>query len=206
MMYTMKKLINLLENISKIKFNFIQIIFSLIFFSSFQLFATEKWIIDKNASYIKFELPVLFANNVKGEFKEISGFVELNLDNKNNNKAIISVDISSIKINYEKYLDLLLSEIFFDLNKYPLGVIDTKSFKYENENELSLLVELTIKGISKEIAVPINVNELSRDFVQIKTEFNFSRNDYNIGIGQWSNTAILKDNITVSANIFLFKE
>ena len=87
-----------------------------------------------------------------------------------------------------------------------MGVIDTKSFKYENENELSLLVELTIKGISKEIAVPINVNELSRDFVQIKTKFNFSRNDYNIGIGQWSNTAILKDNITVSANIFLFKE
>ena len=205
-MYTMKKLINLLENISKIKFNFIQIIFSLFIFSSSQLFATEKWIIDKNVSYIKFELPVLFANNVKGEFKEINGFVELNLDNKNNNKAIISVDISSIEINYEKYLDLLLSEIFFDLNKYPLGVIDTKSFKYENENELSLMVELTIKGISKEIAVPINVIELSRDFVQIKTEFNFSRNDYNIGIGQWRNTAILKDNITVSANIFLFKE
>ena len=202
----MKKLINLLENISKIKFNFIQIIFSLFIFSSSQLFATEKWIIDKNVSYIKFELPVLFANNVKGEFKEINGFVELNLDNKNNNKAIISVDISSIEINYEKYLDLLLSEIFFDLNKYPLGVIDTKSFKYENENELSLMVELTIKGISKEIAVPINVIELSRDFVQIKTEFNFSRTDYNIGIGQWSNTIILKDNITVNVNIFLFKE
>ena len=34
----------------------------------------------------------------------------------------------------------------------------------------------------------------------------FSRNDFEIGIGSWKNTTILKDEIKIKANIFLFKE
>ena len=196
----------MLESILKIKSKLFQILFCILIFASSQISASEKWIIDKNISYIKFELPVLFAKNVKGEFKKIDGFVEIDRDDKINNKAIISVDISSIEINYKKYLDLLLSEIFFDLERYPLGVIDTKKFKYQNENEILISVELFIKGTSREIPILIKVNELGKDLVQIITNFEFSRTDYNIGVGQWSNTTILKDNAKIGVNIFLFKE
>ena len=44
----------------------------------------------------------LFAKNVIGEFQNFDGFVELDLNNKKNNKAILSVDIKSLKINYKK--------------------------------------------------------------------------------------------------------
>ena len=92
-------------------------IFLLIFFISFFLnstisYAKEKWIIDQNLSNISFEVPVLFATNVIGKFKNINGFVEIDLENKKNNKAIISVPIDSVESNYEKYRELLLSPIF----------------------------------------------------------------------------------------------
>ena len=77
--------------------------------------ASERWILDKNISTIEFELPVLFAKNVKGKFNSIEGFVELDIAHKENNKAIFSVQIDDLEMNYIKYKDLLLSNIFLIL-------------------------------------------------------------------------------------------
>ena len=84
---------------------------SSLFFAS-SIYAGEKWGVDKELSTISFELPVLFAKNVRGTFKNIEGFIEIDLDKKKNNKAIFSVVINSIDMNYAKYRDLLLSDIF----------------------------------------------------------------------------------------------
>ena len=202
----MKKQIFLQENILK-KIN--KIILLLLF--SFVSISTnsntkEKWLIDKDISKITFEVPVLFASNVKGEFKNINGFVEIDLDNKKDNKALISVDVGSIEINYNKYKNLLLSPIFFDSSKFPLALLDTKKFTYKNENELKLNIELTIKGISKITETKLTVKKLTSEIVQILGNLNFSRTDFNIGTGNWTNTTILKDKIKIKANIFLIKE
>ena len=168
--------------------------------------ANEKWILDKNISSISFEVPVLFATNVIGKFENIDGFVELDLKDKKNNKAILSVDIESLKLNYEKYMDLILGPVFFDSTKYPFGVLDTKKFAYNNEEKLKLDIELSIKGITKTIDTELIIINLTPDLVQIKGLLEFSRNDFNIGTGNWKNTAILKDKIIINSNLFLTKE
>ena len=168
--------------------------------------ANEKWILDKNISSISFEVPVLFATNVIGKFENIDGFVELDLKDKKNNKAILSVDIESLKVNYKKYMDLILGPVFFDSTKYPFGVLDTKKFAYNNEEKLNLDIELSIKGITKTIDTELTIINLTSDLVQIKGLLEFSRNDFNIGTGNWKNTAILKDKIIINSNLFLIKE
>lgn len=168
--------------------------------------ANEKWILDKNISSISFEVPVLFATNVIGKFENIDGFVELDLKDKKNNKAILSVDIESLKVNYKKYMDLILGPVFFDSTKYPFGVLDTKKFAYNNEEKLNLDIELSIKGITKTIDTELTIINLTSDLVQIKGLLEFSRNDFNIGTGNWKNTAILKDKIIINSNLFLMKE
>ena len=196
----------MLENIlKKIPNNFYLLFFVLLFFASNSL-AKEKWIIDKNISKITFEVPVLFATNVIGEFKNFSGLVEIDLENKKNNKAILSVQIDSIELNYKKYKDLILSPIFFDFYNYPLAVLDTKKFSYQNEKQLFLDIELTIKGISKIIKTELIINNLTNDIVQILGKLEFNRNDFNIGTGNWQNTSILKNKIKIESNIFLIKE
>ena len=60
-------------------------ILSFLFISlSFSTKAKEIWILDTDLSTIKFELPVLLANNVFGEFKIIDGLVEIDLEKKKN--------------------------------------------------------------------------------------------------------------------------
>lgn len=186
--------------------NFFLILLILCVGLSSKSIANEKWILDKNISSISFEVPVLFATNVIGKFENIDGFVELDLKDKKNNKAILSVDIESLKVNYEKYMDLILGPVFFDSTKYPFGVLDTKKFAYNNEEKLNLDIELSIKGITKTIDTELTIINLTSDLVQIKGLLEFSRNDFNIGTGNWKNTAILKDKIIINSNLFLMKE
>ena len=186
-----------------------KVIFSLFFIFLYckQSIANDLWAIDKNISSIEFEVPVLFAKNVTGKFNTFDGFVSLDLSNQNNNKALINVSIDSLDFNYKRYKDLLLSEVFFDAKKFPLGLIDTKNFKFNYEDiKINLIGELTIKGKSQNIPIDIEIIKLANDLVQVKSEIFFSRNEFNIGTGSWKNTSILKDEIKIKANIFLFKE
>ena len=202
----MRKLIFSHVDISKKINTLLTLITTSSFFFASSIYADEKWEIDKELSTISFELPVLFAKNVRGTFKNIEGLIELDLDKKENNKAIFSVVINSIDMNYAKYRDLLLSNIFFDAKKFPIAVIDTKRFSYQNEKKITLDVELTIKGESETVPLIIFVKRLGEELVQIESELNFSRTYFNIGTGKWSNTAILKDKATIKTNLFLFKE
>ena len=188
--------------LKKIKLFFVTI--SLLIFSDISL-ASEKWILDKSISSIEFELPVLFAKNVKGKFNTIEGFVEIDLDNKKNNKAMFSVAIADIEINYKKYKNLLLSEIFFDEKRFPIALVDTRKFSYSDQKEIIIDVEFTIKGKSQIIPLRIKITQLAKEVVQIQSDLEFSRTDFEIGIGSWKNTSILKDKVRIKTNLFLFK-
>jgi len=109
-------------------------------------------------------------------------------------------------MNYIKFKDLLLSNIFFDTEQFPIAVVDTKKFSYTNEKEIKLDVELTLKGKSEIVPLTIYVTRLAEELVQIQTELIFSRIKFGIGIGKWSNTSILKDKVKLKTNLFLFQE
>jgi len=202
----MRKLIFLHVGILKKINTLLALIVTSSFFFASSIYADEKWKVDKELSTISFELPVLFAKNVRGTFKSIEGLIELDLDKKESNKAIFSVVIDSIDMNYAKYRDLLLSNIFFDAKKFPIAIVDTKKFSYQDEKKITLDVELTIKGESEIVPLTIFIKRLGEELVQIESELNFSRTYFNIGTGKWSNTAILKDKAIIKTNLFLFKE
>lgn len=200
----MKKQITWREDILKI-FKISFILFFL-FTSSNKLYASERWVIDKSLSTIEFELSVLLANNVQGKFNNIEGYVELDVDKKINNKAIFSVKVDDLDMNYIKYKDLLLSKIFFDAFQFPKAVVDTKKFSYDDEKEILLNVELTLKGKSEMVPLIIYVTRLADELVQIQSELIFSRTKFNIGINKWQNTNILKDKVKLKTNLFLFRQ
>jgi len=200
----MKKLITWLDALLK-KYKFFIFVFLFLSYSNIT-YASERWVLDKSLSTVEFELPVLFAKNVKGRFNTIEGFVELDVDQKENNKAIFYVEVNDIEMNYIKYKDLLLSNVFFDIQQFPKAVVDTKKFSYVNESEIELDVELTIKGKSEIVPLLIKVKRLAEELVQIQSELTFSRTAFEIGIGNWKNTSILRDKVKLTTNLFLFRE
>jgi len=182
------------------------IIFSLSIFVSLQVHAKDKWILDKNLSTIKFELPVLLLDNVEGKFIDFDGLIEIDLQNYKNNKAIFSTTLDSIDMNYKKYKNLLLGDIFFDVTKFPIALLDTRKFSFNTENEINLMVELTIKDITKLVPLKLEIYILADELIQIKGHLLFSRTAFQIGVKEWSSTAILRDKVSIKTNLFLVKE
>ena len=123
------------------------------------IFAKEAWVLDKELSVISFEIPVFLAKNVRGQFTQIEGLIVLDPDTKENNKAIFSVNVNSIEMNYKKYRNLLLSNVFFNVKQFPIALVDTKKFSYEDESELEILVELSIKGITETVPLKLATAE-----------------------------------------------
>ena len=190
----------------KKKISFYSLFIFLLIFSS-KIYAENIWVVNKELSSIEFHLPVFLAEDVKGKFNIFDGNVVI--DEKktgNKNRAFFYVGINSLEINYQKYKDLLLSEIFFNEKIYPLALIDTKKFNTLNLSYIkNINAELQIKDIIKLIPVEINIKELANNFIQISAIIKFSRNSYELGKGSWSSTFLLKDEITLKANIFLEK-
>ena len=191
-----------LKKVKKLYFCFLACFF--IFLQEAQ--SAEIWVMDTDLSKIEFEIPVLLAKNVKGEFLDIQGYIAIDKRNNKNNKSLFSANLNEINMNYIKYKDLLLSNIFFDTQQFPIALIETKEFLYNNEENINLNLELSIKGTRKIIPITINVNQLAEELVQIKNEFTISRTNFNIGTKKWSNTSILKDTVKIKTNLFLFKE
>ena len=94
----MKKQIIWQDDILK-KFKFFLFLILFFIISNFT-YASERWILDKSLSTVEFELPVLFAKNVKGKFNTIEGYIELDVNLKENNKAIFFVEVSDLNMNY----------------------------------------------------------------------------------------------------------
>ena len=176
------------------------IIFSLSLFVSLQVYAKDKWIVDKNLSTIKFELPVLLLDNAEGKFVDFDGLIEIDLQNYKNNKAIFSVTLDSVEMNYKEYKNLLLGSTFLDIKNFPIALLDTKKFTFNTDKKIDLEVELTIKGITRLVPLTLEVYILADELIQIQGHFFFSRTIFQIGMNKWSSTAVLRDKIKIKTN------
>ena len=66
------------------------------------IFAKEEWVLDKELSIISFEIPVFLAKNVRGQFTQIEGLIELDLEAKENNKALRDMTLGEMDIFWEE--------------------------------------------------------------------------------------------------------
>jgi len=184
------------------KFRLIKYLFLFLFICS-QSFALEKWVINTSKSSINFSIPVLLAEDVTGNFKKFTGFIEV--DRKNfEGVANVIIDINSINTNYDlDYGDLIRSDVFFNLLKFPKASIKTKDFLINKDNSAYAFATVNIKGNEKDFKIPLNYNLQGTNKAIAKGSFIFKRTDFEIGTGVWSNTLILKDDVTINVSLAL---
>ncbi len=184
------------------KFRLIKYLFLFLFICS-QSFALEKWVINTSKSSINFSIPVLLAEDVTGNFKKFTGFIEV--DRKNfEGVANVIIDINSINTNYDlDYGDLIRSDVFFNIFQFPKASIKTKDFLINKDNTAYAYATVSIKGNEKDFKIPLSYNLQGNDKAIAKGTFTFKRTDFEIGTGIWSNTLILKDEVKVNVSLTL---
>ena len=85
--------------------------------------------------------------------------------------------IDELKESRDKHL---LKPDFFNVEKYPVIVFKSQKIKKVNKSSFLLIGFLTLKGIKKEMQIPIKIIKTESE-LKIKGEFLINRKDFNVG-------------------------
>lgn len=125
--------------------------------------ATTKWTIDPTHSEIGFKVKHMMFTNVSGKFDKYEGTIETEENDFTTAKISFSAEIASIDTRNTDRDNHLKSNDFFDAENHPKLTFTGKSFTKINENNYELTGDLNIRGVAKEIKLPVEFSGLMQD-------------------------------------------
>lgn len=119
-------------------------------------FASE-WEIDNSHSSATFKVKHMMVSNVRGEFQNVSG--TLNLDDKDVTRSTVNATIDAKTINTRdaKRDGHLRSADFFDVEKHPNITFTSKKVTKKSATKLAVLGDLTIRGVTKAVTLDVEL-------------------------------------------------
>ncbi len=161
-----------------------------ILFSSFCLNAQESKEI-KTETSVNFKIKN-FGVNVGGHFQTIKIRSLFNSEHELTDISV-TIDVLSVITGMKSRDKHLLKEDFFYVDKFDRIVLETISLKKESSNKYTLTGNLTIKGISKQITIPIKIETTEKAYI-ISSNFEINRKDFNVG----GSSLVLSKNVKIS--------
>ena len=145
--------------------------------------ATSKWVLDPTHSELAFKVKHMMISTVTGYFEQFEGELETDDENFNNASVEISVDVASISTNNADRDGHLKSDDFFNAEAFPKMTFKSKSF-----DGTTLTGDLTIRDVTKEVALDVEYNGTAVDpYGQTKSGFEvtgeINRKEFNLS---WS--------------------
>lgn len=112
----------------------------------------KKWTIDKQHSAMEFSVRHMMISSVKGKFDDFDGVIEGDVDNPSTMQATVRVRSNSINTGDNDRDSHLKSDDLFAGNDYPEIMFKSKKTNLNGE-ELEILGDITIRGVTKEISL-----------------------------------------------------
>ena len=120
------------------------------------------WQVDYTHSLIQFSVRHMMVTNVRGQFDKWTA--ELHLDEVNPEKSTVFVQIDAASIN-TRLADRdahLRSPDFLDAANHPYITYRSKRVQLLDKSHARLIGDLTIRGISREVAVDVTYEGQAR--------------------------------------------
>ncbi|WP_437918487.1 YceI family protein [Sphingobacterium sp. LRF_L2] len=121
------------------------------------------WNLDKAHSELEFKVKHMMISSVKGQFQDFE--VTVNGSSPDLSQAQVNVEIktNSITTKNEPRDQHLKSEEFFNASSYPDITFKSTEIKKVDEDEFTLLGDLTIKGVTKPTVFTAEFGGLAKD-------------------------------------------
>ena len=120
----------------------------------------QKWVFEPGHTAAEFSVRHMMVANVRGHFKNIEGYIEIDPDNPSD--AVVEATMNADAIwSGDSYRDQHLKAAdFLDVENHPEITFRGNQINFISQNDLQLIGDLTIRGITHEVC--LDVQDLGR--------------------------------------------
>lgn len=170
------------------------------------------WNVDNLHSEVLFKVKHLVISTVTGSFKSFEGHAVTDGDQFEDAQISFTIDVNSVDTGQPGRDEHLKAADFFEAEQYPKFEFTSTAFKKSKTDLYSLIGNLTIKGITKEVEFEAEYGGTEKDpYGNIKVGFEVTgtvdRKDFGVTFNSLTETGglALGEKIKVVANIQLAK-
>lgn len=163
----------------------------------------KPFVFDKNHSQVNFVAEALLIT-AHGFFERFDGEVQIDPANLENSTLRFEIETASINTRVERRDNHLRSADFFDAQNFPkITFVSTKVTKVDDKN-LRVTGDLTVRGKTKSIEVPVRIVFLREGDGRFKSEFQINRQDFGVSYNSRMNP--IEDAVTVQLDFHLLDQ
>lgn len=131
-----------------------------------------------------------------GYFKQFESRITFDPDNLENAHVVIDIDMASVDSSHEERDTALRLPEWFAAGVFPQARFEASEFHRTGDETYEALGTLTIKGISRDIALPFTLAIGDGEAV-VSGRLDLSRSDFNIGTGEWATDRLVAYEVMV---------
>lgn len=124
---------------------------------------TKKWSIDPAHTNIHFKAKHLMITTVTGTFGEFTGSITTDGDDFSTGKFSFEAEVATITTGSKDRDQHLRSEDFFNAEEFPVLRFEGSEVSNHSGNEFDLSGKLTIRDVSKDITLRVEVGGVAKD-------------------------------------------
>lgn len=174
---------------------------------------TGTWSIDPTHSRVGFSSRHAMVTKVRGAFNDVSGTAQLDAEDMSRSQVRVVLQVASVDTRSPQRDAHLRSADFFDAQQHPTIEFDSTAVDEVDENQFIVIGELTIRGVTRTISVPLELLGVDTDpFGQLRAGLEGSRRIDRKDWGVSWNTpldsggVLVSDKITLEFELSLVKE
>lgn len=137
---------------------------------------------------------------VDAKFKTMNANVHFDPANLAASKAQIDVDVASFDLGSAEYNREVTGKDWFDAKGFPRATFVSTSIKPGANGTYSVAGTLTIRGKARTVVVPLQYHKDGASQV-FDGSLTFKRLDFGIGQGEWSDTSIVANDVTLKFHV-----
>lgn len=134
---------------------------------------------------------------VTGHFKTFDATIKLDPKDLATSSVNVKVDTGSASIGLPETEAELAKPLWFNTAQYPQATFTSSSIKALGEGKYEAQGTLDIKGASAPVTVPVSLQQ-SNGATVATGEIPLQRLNFKIGDGEWSDTSIVANDVTVT--------
>lgn len=163
-----------------------------------------QWRFDPTHTRIGFSTRHAMVTKVRGAFNDFEGVITVDPENPERSKVELTVKVASIDTRNADRDQHLRTNDFFDAPQFPEITFVSSRVDQVNEGHFIVSGDVTIRGVTKEISIPIDFIGVERDPMgNLRAGFEGSRRIDRQDFGLKWNTALDSGGVLVSDKITL---